>query len=585
MEDPTTLLKGKAGKPYVAASTEYDNLYQLELMYWSIKTLRKTTSVKAHVGNALLFAGFHIKSLVYSSCLCAISAALLKCIGLQTAPMNFGAVIACACLIMLQLLLQPIPLGGFWAVCVATFLLFIVGSEQLLAALAEGVLPKGVFAFVGFSCLWWLSPLIAAAVLAAILLLCHYLELFLAVSRGGYHIFCPPNPHLFSLDDLAGDAVQGRPLSLSLSKPRSPPSVAAFAQLFREKLSPRVQGPAMAQQRRTVGSPVSAASGPAATGQEAVVAERKLSGNPPHQKKPSSEGAWLVALWLRGPFFLASFGALCIAGSVGLYAVASDSAAASHGIRGPAVFDSISRLLLPMEKQPMHQIEASFAAVQHQDPPAERGASLTRNFLQRQQQLRADVLLPEDLRHRWEQRNKRFSTVLQARTPLTEDFLSDPFRNPSVNDPYAEATPGNSFLHIRLLDGAQRDEAHRQHGRKSAAALLLLALVLFTPLLGTSLAEWIEDIFFAHMVLIKRNPWMIVPPPTVSGHPQGPVIEPIKATESASASTNESDPLLHVAQERMTHQTPQNFLGLDTQLAREQQPEQQRGKQTDSEQA
>lgn len=443
------------------------------------------TSVKAHVGNALLFASFHLKSLMYSSCACAISAALLKCIGLQAAPLSFGAIIACTCLILLQLVLQPVPLGGLWAVCAAGFLFFTIGTQQLIAALAEGALPKGFFAFAGYSHLWWLSPLIAAAVLAAVLLLCHYLELLLAVSRGGYHIFCPPNPHLYSLDDLARDAAQGRPLSLSPSKPRSPPSVAAFAQLFREKLSPRLQGPAMAQQRRTVGGPASAATRPAATDQEALVTERKFNAEPSQQTKASSEGAWLVALWLRGSFFLASLGALCIALSLGLCAMVSDSGAAFHGSRGPAAFDEISNLLLATQRQPMQQVEVSFVTVQQQKPLLGGGAQLARNFLQQQE----DALFLENQRLRWQQRSSHLSHVLQA---PAENSTGDAFHISSMVDHGAEAISGNSFLHLRRHDGPQKDKAHHQHGMKSAAALLLLALVLLTPIIGTSLAEWIE---------------------------------------------------------------------------------------------
>ncbi|CDI79235.1 hypothetical protein, conserved [Eimeria acervulina] len=601
MEDPASLLKGKDDRPSVALSREYDNLYQLELKYWSVRTLRKTvrytgcvaltgqliaalfcfiaapwadsaeknrhlrltgcillstfsgsclffsiaavgvawvTSVKAHVGNALLFASFHLKSLMYSSCACAISAALLKCIG---------------------------------------FLFFTIGTQQLIAALAEGALPKGFFAFAGYSHLWWLSPLIAAAVLAAVLLLCHYLELLLAVSRGGYHIFCPPNPHLYSLDDLARDAAQGRPLSLSPSKPRSPPSVAAFAQLFREKLSPRLQGPAMAQQRRTVGGPASAATRPAATDQEALVTERKFNAEPSQQTKASSEGAWLVALWLRGSFFLASLGALCIALSLGLCAMVSDSGAAFHGSRGPAAFDEISNLLLATQRQPMQQVEVSFVTVQQQKPLLGGGAQLARNFLQQQE----DALFLENQRLRWQQRSSHLSHVLQA---PAENSTGDAFHISSMVDHGAEAISGNSFLHLRRHDGPQKDKAHHQHGMKSAAALLLLALVLLTPIIGTSLAEWIEDIFFAHMVLIKRNPCMIVPPPTLAIHPRTPVLEPAKLTEAAPASADSSDPLLHLTPEKMTHHTPQNFLGLHTQPMQEQQPEQPRKQQTQGEQ-
>ena len=42
MEDPAALLNGKDDRPSVALSREYDNLYQLELKYWSVRTLRKT---------------------------------------------------------------------------------------------------------------------------------------------------------------------------------------------------------------------------------------------------------------------------------------------------------------------------------------------------------------------------------------------------------------------------------------------------------------------------------------------------------------------------------------------------------------
>ncbi|CDJ50863.1 hypothetical protein, conserved [Eimeria brunetti] len=638
MEDPTAVLKGKKDKPAITASKEYDNLYQLELKYWSIKTLRKTvrytgclaltgqlvaalfsliaapwadtgeknqklkftgcvmlstfsasclllslaavgvawvTSVKARVGNALLFAGFHIKSLLYSSCACAISAALLKCIGIQIAPLSLGATIAGTCLVLLQLLMQPVPLGGFWAVCVSAFLLFLVGSQRLLSALAEGALPKGIFAFAGFSHLLWVLPLITAAALAAVLLLCHFLELLLAVSRGGYQIFCPPNPHLYSLDDLANDAAQGRPLSLSPCKPRSPPSVAAVTQLFREKLSPRLQGPAIAQQRRTVGGPASAASRPGAADQKPVVTSRTLSEDSSRQKKASCEGAWLVALWLRGPFFLASLGAFCIALSVGIYAITSDSEVAFHGKRGPAAFGEVSRLLLPTHRLPMQHVEVSFVTLQEPKPTGGGDTPLIRNFLQhKQQQQQEGVLFAANHHRQWKARSPHMFRALQAPTLPPVDFRRDTFRSTSADDPNAEESLGSSFLHIRRPNDPWGEEEHHHGGMKSAAALLLLALVLVTPLFATSFGEWIEDIFFAHMVLIKRNPWMIVPPPTVVLHQQTPMLEPAKATEAAPPSTDSSDPLLHVAQERMTHQTPQNFLGLDRQPMQEEEPEQ-----------
>ncbi|CDJ35594.1 uncharacterized protein EMH_0005470 [Eimeria mitis] len=639
MEDPAALLKGKEDRHSFVACREYDNLYQLELKYWSIRTLRKTvrytgcvalagqlvaaflcfiaapwadtaersrnlrftgslllstfsasclilslaaigfawvTSVKARVGNALLFVGFHIKSLVYSSLACAISAALLKCVGLQRTPLNFGASIACTCLVLIQLLVQPVPLGGFWAVCVAAFLLFLGGSQQLLAALAEGALPKGFFAFVGFSHLWWLSPLIVATALASVLLLCHFLELLLATARGGYHIFCPPNPHLYSLDELARDAAQGKPLSLSPCKPRSPPSVEAFAQLFRDKLSPRLQGPAMAQQRRTVGGPVHTASQPAAAGPGATVTENKRNENPPQQKKASYEGAWLVALWLRGPFFLASIGALCIALSVGLYAVVSDSETTLHGARGPVVFDGVSKLLLPAQRLPIQQVGVSLVDVQEQKPPDGGATPLLQNFPQRQQQQQQkDMLFPADQHLRWKQRNPHLTRVIDAPTPPAESRPGDASRGTSMNGPNAKLTPGSSFLHLRRIDGQQEDKSHDQHCMKSAAALMLLALVLLAPLLASSLGEWIEDIFFAHMVVIKRNPWIIVPPPTLVAQPPTPVLEPAKAKEPASPSTNSSDLLLQMTQDRLTRKTPRNFLGLDARLQQQQHSEQQ----------
>lgn len=447
------------------------------------------TSVKAHVGNALLFAGFHIKSLVYSSCACAISASLLKCFGLQTAPLNFESAIACTCVVLLHLLVQPVPLGGFWAVCASSFLVFIVGSQKLVSALAEGTLPKSYFAFVGLSHLWWLSPLILAAALAAVLLLCHYIELLQVVSRGGYHIFCPPNPHLCSLDDLARDAVQGRPLSLSPCKPRSPPSVAAFVQLYREKLSPRLQGPAIAQQRRTVGSPIPAAPRPAANDHETTLTDSKVNTN--YQQKASSEGAWLVALWLRGPFFLGSLGALCIALALGLYAVASDSGAAFHGA---SAFDEISRLLLPTQHRPVKEFAASFVPVHEQQLSDGEVIPLARSFLQNHNQQRQQdgKLFSSSQHRRWQHRSRHLIQVLQAPTPSAENLAGGTLHDPVVKQPDATATPSNSFLQMRPLDDPQPNKAHNQHGMKSAAALLLLALVLLTPLLGSSLGEWVE---------------------------------------------------------------------------------------------
>lgn len=474
---------------------------QRALQGWECAVRLPQTSCRAQVGNALLFVGTHLKAIVFSSCACAVSAALLKCIGLQSSPLNLAAAVASCSLLLLLLLLQPVPLGKLWAICVAAVLLFLVGTQRLLAALAVDSLPRGWFTFVGYSHLCWLSPLIVAAFLSAMLLLSHYLQLLLATARGGYYIFCPPNPHLHSLDTLAADAVSGKPLSLSPRKPICPPSPDTLVQLLREKLTPRRLGPAMAQQRRTVGAPAVIAERP-----KALEAQDNATGEEaPLQKRAPTEGAWLVALWLRGPFFIASFGALCVATSLLLFALGADSAAAQHGLAGPAAFQDVKRLLLPQavrHQQEEHLTRVSFVALEaHESLESDSVHSALRSPQQKQQRQQLPQPKQENTKlplsvvqlPRKQRRGHFQSKVLQPSHPssgllpaasLASSELQ--LRNPNL---YTMAE--ESFLQLRVnqISSSSKEE---QPSSKTAAAFLLLAFVLLLPLIGTSLGEWCE---------------------------------------------------------------------------------------------
>lgn len=79
------------------------------------------------------------------------------------------------------------------------------------------------------------------------------------------------------------------------------------------------------------------------------------------------------------------------------------------------------------------------------------------------------------------------------------------------------------------------------------------------------------DLFFAHMVLIKRNPWMILPPPVLVIQPHQAEAVAATTPKAETDRTNVSDPLLYMARERMRHQS---FLGLDAQREEGKQPQQ-----------
>ncbi|XP_026194371.1 uncharacterized protein LOC34621024 [Cyclospora cayetanensis] len=581
MEDSTSLLKSGGAQPCTSACNEYDALHSLELKYWELRTTRKAvrylssfvlsaqlaaasfcfisspwldvpedgqrrrlagclllttfssacflisigafivalvTSCRARVGNALLFVGSHLQSLLYSSLACAVAAALLKCVG---------------------------------------FLLFLVGTQKLLAALAAGSLPQGFFRFVGNSYLYWLAPLMLAALLAGILLLWHFLRILLAVCRGGYHLFCPPNPALHSLDALANDAVMGRPLSVSPRDPLSQASPALLSELVASELSPRRLGVAMTQQRRTLAPPVTALSGTAVKA-EAPGEEPSAS---PRQESASAKGAWLVALWIRGPFLLAALGCFCVGLSLLLFALAADSGSPPVSSRGQGAFESLSHLLLPSQQPLLQHAEVDSLTAEKPQPPT--GAPLARKLLHHQQTEGGAVMLQESRQHWKPNQEAHLSGVLQA----TEAPIVGAARNVGFHsETDAALKVGDSFLQARSQEPqSSRDQQQRQ---KSAAALLLLALGLLIPLLGNSLGEWVEDMFFAHMVMIKRNPWMLVPPPVL-------VIHSIKKTgpaDSSGATTPRaqfSGPLVHMTQERIAHQGSQSFLGIGTQPAKE----------------
>ncbi|OEH77720.1 hypothetical protein cyc_04498 [Cyclospora cayetanensis] len=590
MEDSTSLLKSGGAQPCTSACNEYDALHSLELKYWELRTTRKATSCRARVGNALLFVGSHLQSLLYSSLACAVAAALLKCVGFRMSPLSLASAIASCCVVLVHIVVQPIAFGSGWTVCVALVLLFLVGTQKLLAALAAGSLPQGFFRFVGNSYLYWLAPLMLAALLAGILLLWHFLRILLAVCRGGYHLFCPPNPALHSLDALANDAVMGRPLSVSPRDPLSQASPALLSELVASELSPRRLGVAMTQQRRTLAPPVTALSGTAVKA-EAPGEEPSAS---PRQESASAKGAWLVALWIRGPFLLAALGCFCVGLSLLLFALAADSGSPPVSSRGQGAFESLSHLLLPSQQPLLQHAEVDSLTAEKPQPPT--GAPLARKLLHHQQTEGGAVMLQESRQHWKPNQEAHLSGVLQA----TEAPIVGAARNVGFHsETDAALKVGDSFLQARSQEPqSSRDQQQRQ---KSAAALLLLALGLLIPLLGNSLGEWVEgelstsrkrsrlqrsymseplqkvppsctlcvsDMFFAHMVMIKRNPWMLVPPPVL-------VIHSIKKTgpaDSSGATTPRaqfSGPLVHMTQERIAHQGSQSFLGIGTQPAKE----------------
>lgn len=437
------------------------------------------------MGNALLYLGQYLQALLYSSLACAIASTLLNCVGLHSSPLNLGPGMAACCLVLLQLLVQPLPLGGWWALCTALVLLFLAETRQLLSSLAHGTLPGGFFAFLGYSHLLWLSPLMAAMLLAGALLMWHYMELLIAVSRGGYYLFCPPNPGLHSLDTLAADAVAGRPLSFSPRMPLPSPAAPLLSHLCAAEVSPRRLGAAMAQQRRTVGGPI--ASGetfePSAHGEEARYT--------PREKDVSLKGAWLVALWLRGPFLLAALGCVCVTLSLLLLALAADTAAAATGSQGRAQFEGLTGLLLPQQQQKQQQSASSFLAL-NQQQQRHKGMPLAP---QQQQGQQGDALLPQATSGRSRGRRERLHVlnpygVLQpSASPVVAAVAADTTTERSQREVAAAAS---SFADLRIQERPHNNNKEQKQRQKTAAALMLLAMVLLLPLTASSLGEWME---------------------------------------------------------------------------------------------
>ncbi|KAL8274274.1 hypothetical protein Esti_001785 [Eimeria stiedai] len=512
------------------------------------------TSCSARVGNALLFVCGHAASVVYCCFACAISSGLLRTIGLHQGPLNLGPSIAFCCVLLLQLLLQPEgALGWSWAAVAGSLLLFLLGTQQLLAALSHTTLPTGLFSFAGSSYLLWLSPLIAAALLAAVLLLLRFTELLLAAGRGGYGFFRPPNPAVHSLDQLTANAAVGKALSLPLPLPPDKQATPLLlSQLFAAELSPRRLGPAaLAQQRRTLAGPAAAAAAaePTAAAAEPAAAADVLT---PRQQQGarSKEGAWLVALWLRGPFLLAALGCCCLALSLLLLALAADSEAAARNLQGPAAFHRVADLLL-QQRQQQHTFSFLLQTQQQQ----QQGVPLAPH-----QQREAGLLLREtQRRHKHQQQH-----VLQ-----TSAFIEAAGRDSNALHSHP-ATDDHT---------QQQQQQRRQQQQKIAAALLLLAVVLLLPLVGSRLGQWVEDLFFAHMVLIKRNPEMLIPPPVLSFEPSNAAAAEAAAAETQTPHKELLKPFVHLTEERVAKQESQGLLGLAATIAPDQHQQQQQQQQ------
>lgn len=449
----------------------------------------------------MLYLGDHLQGILYSSLACAVSCEVLKCIGLHSCSLGLGWSIFVCCLIILHLWLEPFPQGCWWAVCASAVLLFILGTQQLLSALAREELPRGFFAYVGRSHVLWLSPLVAAVGLAAALLLWRFLELLMAAYKGGYSLFCPPNPHVHDLDTLAAAAAEGKPLSLSPREPIDPPSAFVLSQLFAGELSPRRLGATIAQQRRTVAGPRAAAAVVADT--PPVAAER--GGNAVYRKRSCSMGAWLVSLWLRGPFMLAAFGCVCVFLALLLLALAADSAADAKGAQGPAVFKALAILMLPQQEEG----SSSFIVIDehHQEQLSQQERPRGTLPPSRLQQRETSSLRKKD-RGSGHQQKLHPYTILQMKVTAelnsptagrhagaTASAVRNTVSGQRSEMPEAETTllqlPGLSATEP-AKDGEMMQQRHQLQQQKTAAALLLFAVVLLMPLMGGSLGKWVE---------------------------------------------------------------------------------------------
>ncbi|KAL8438136.1 hypothetical protein ACSSS7_000423 [Eimeria intestinalis] len=565
------------------------------------------TSCSARVGNALLFVWGHVASIVYCSFACAISSGLLWTIGLQRGPLSVGPGVACCSLLLLQLLLQQQqgPLGWCWSAVVCCLLLFLLGTQHLITSLVPNTVHKGFFSFACTSHLSWLTPLIAAAVAAAVLLLLRFTEMLLAAARGGYGYFKPPNPGVHNLDNLTADAAAGRSLSLPLP-PRPDPKQATtpllLSQLFTPEPSPRRLGPALVQQRRTLAGPAAAAAAAEAAAGDVQTPRQQQQQQQQQQgaARRAKGGAWLVALWLRGPFLLAALGCCCLALSLLLLALAADAAAAARNLQGPAAFHGVANLLLPQQQQQQPE--------QHQQRQQQQQ---TISFLmqteqrqqQQQQQQQGVPLAPHLLQRETERRQRRQQQHVMQGSPA-----------------FIDAAGRDANTVYRHLDTEQQQQQQQQQQQKIAAALLLLAVVLLLPLVGSRLGQWVEakgmrdrcffiiklsfknirlliNLFFAHMVLIKRNPEMLIPPPLLSSQKPNAAALATTATATATAAAAGGvgggvgvggggkgtqtppqellGPLVHLTEERFARHESQGFLGLAATTAADQQQQQQ----------